>query len=77
MPHVEIKCFPGRTEEQKKKCAEKIAEDIADVLGCPVSCVSVVIKEVPKEEWKEKVWDMDIVPNEKYLYKKPVYRELT
>ncbi|MGE5632755.1 MAG: tautomerase family protein [Caulobacteraceae bacterium] len=73
MPHVVIKCFPGRTDEQKKKCADKIAEDIADILGCSVSSVSVAIKDIPKEEWKEKVWDADIVPNEKYLYKKPGY----
>lgn len=26
MPHVEIKCFSGRTDEQKRKCAEKVAE---------------------------------------------------
>jgi len=26
MPHVEIKCFPGRTENQKKLCAEKVSE---------------------------------------------------
>ena len=25
MPHIIIKCFPGRTEEQKKKCAESVA----------------------------------------------------
>ncbi|NLX77238.1 MAG: 4-oxalocrotonate tautomerase [Clostridiaceae bacterium] len=73
MPHVEIKCFPGRTDEQKKKCADKIAEDIADILGCSVSSVSVAIIDVPEEEWKEKVWDTDIIPNEKYLYKKPGY----
>lgn len=73
MPHVEIKCFPGRTDDQKKKCADKIAEDIADILGCDVSSVSVAIKDISKEEWKEKVWDTDIVPNEKYLYKKPGY----
>ena len=73
MPHVEIKCFPGRTDEQKKKCADKIAEDIADILGCSVSSVSVAIIDVPEEEWKEKVWDTDIIPNDKYLYKKPGY----
>lgn len=73
MPHVEIKCFPGRTDEQKKKCADKIAEDIADILGCSVSSVSVAIIDVPEEEWKEKVWDTDIIPIEKYLYKKPGY----
>lgn len=73
MPHAEIKCFPGRTDEQKKKCADKIAEDIADILGCKVSSVSVAIMDVPEEEWKEKVWDADIAPNERYMYKKPGY----
>ena len=27
MPHIEIKCFPGRTEEQKALLANKLAED--------------------------------------------------
>jgi 4-oxalocrotonate tautomerase len=73
MPHVEIKCFPGRTEEQKQRCAEKVAEDIAETLGCELSAVSVAIIDVPREEWKEKVLDVDIIPNEKYLYIKPGY----
>jgi len=73
MPHVEIKCFSGRTDEQKTHCAEKIAEDIAEILGCDTSSVSVAIKDVPQEDWKEKVWDADIVPDENYLYKKPGY----
>lgn len=34
MPHVEIKCFTGRTDEQKRVCAERIAEIIAETLGC-------------------------------------------
>ncbi len=73
MPHVEIKCFSGRTDEQKTRCAEKIAEDIAEILGCNTSSVSVAIKDIPEAEWKEKVWDTNIVPDEKYLYKKPGY----
>lgn len=73
MPHVEIKCFPGRTEQQKKECSEKIAEVIAETLGCKTSSVSVAIKDVSEDEWKEKVWDASIVPDEKYLYKKPGY----
>lgn len=43
MPHVEIKCFTGRTNEQKKACAEKISEVISETLGCRESSVSVVI----------------------------------
>ncbi len=34
MPHVDIKCFSGRTEEQKRKCANQIAEVIANTLTC-------------------------------------------
>ena len=37
MPHVDIKCFAGRTEEQKRECANQIAEVIANTLGCEMS----------------------------------------
>lgn len=73
MPHVEIKCFSGRTDEQKTECAEKIAEVIANTLGCKTSSVSVSIKDVDEEKWKEEVWDKEIVLNEDFLYKKPGY----
>ena len=73
MPHVEIKCFPGRTDDQKRKCAEKIADVIADTLGCKTSSVSVAIKDIPEDEWKTKVWDSSIVPDDQYLYKRPGY----
>ena len=33
MPHVEIKCYPGRTEEVKTKCAEEVAKAIAETMG--------------------------------------------
>ena len=74
MPHIEIKCYPGRSEEQKKLCAEKVAQASADALGCKLSSVSVAIKEIEKENWKKDVWDKQIVPDEKYLYKKPEYK---
>ena len=73
MPHIEIQCFPGRTDEQKTLCAEKIAEAVAETLGCNTSSVSVAIKEVPQDQWKSRVWDRCIVPDEEFLYKKPGY----
>ena len=73
MPHAEINCYPGRTEEQKKQCAEKIAQDIAEILGCPVSAVSVAIREINQENWKQQIWDEKIVPAEKELYVRPGY----
>lgn len=73
MPHVDIKCFAGRTDEQKKECADKIAEVIADTLGCELTSVSVAIKDVAQADWKDAVWDKYIVPDEKFMYKKPGY----
>ena len=73
MPHVEISCYPGRTEEMKQKCAEKIAEDIAATLGCNLSSVSVVIREIPQDDWKDRIWDRKIAPAGQDLYVKPGY----
>ena len=73
MPHVEIKCFEGRSDELKKECAMKVAKTVAEVLNVNLSSVSVAIKDYMPADWKEQVWDKDIVPDEKYLYKKPEY----
>lgn len=73
MPHVVIKCFPGRSEKQKKECAEKISEVIANTLGCKIESVSVAIKDIPENSWKTEVWDKEIKPDEKALFKKPGY----
>ncbi|SMC35741.1 4-oxalocrotonate tautomerase [Oscillospiraceae bacterium] len=71
MPHVVIKCFPGRSEEVKKACADKVAADIAETLGVNLSSVSVAIREVPKEDWKE-LFDSEIM-TEEALYLRPGY----
>lgn len=73
MPHVEINCFFGRTDEQKNECAMRIAEIISETLDCKISSVSVVIKDVEQAEWKSEIWDKKIVPDEQFLYKKPGY----
>ncbi len=73
MPHVEIKCYPGRSEEVKARCAEEITRAITETLGCDASSVSVAIKEIEKSDWKAQVWDTQIKPEEETLYKKPGY----
>ena len=72
MQHVEIKCFPGRTEEQKTRCAEEVTKAIAETMGCNESSVSVAIKEIAQDDWKSQVWDTQIAPDNN-LYKKPGY----
>jgi 4-oxalocrotonate tautomerase len=43
-------------------------------LGCKQTSVSVAIKEVKEEDWKEEVWDKCIVGEKEYLVKEPGYR---
>ena len=73
MPHVEVKCYAGRTDEQKKLCAERIAEVVAETLDCTLAGISVAVKDVEKEDWKTEVWDKVIVPDREYMYKEPGY----
>lgn len=73
MPHVDIKCYPGRTEEQKKRLEERIAEDVAEIFGTRLGSVSVAIEDVQQEDWKEQVWDREIAPKRGRLYKEPGY----
>ena len=74
MPHVEVKCYPGRTEEQKIALAKKIQEDMVEIFGTKETSVSIAIKEVNQEDWKKDVWDVSIMPEMDSLYVKPGYK---
>lgn len=74
MPHIEIKCYPGRSEEAKKALADKIAADVIEMLGVGEKSVSIAITEVDKENWKKDVWDVSIAPDMDKLYVKPDYK---
>ena len=73
MPHISIKIFPGKTEEEKQLIADKIVNDFMELLGYGADPLSVSIEEVSKKEWKEKVYDAEIMAHEEKLYKKPGY----
>lgn len=72
MPHIEIKMYKGRTKEQKQKCADDVAKALAESLGCNLSSVSVSIKDIEPDNWKDEVYDKEII-NSDTLYKKPGY----
>ncbi len=74
MPHVVVKLWPGRSEEQKTKLAEAIVNDVMTHLKSSESSVSVTIEEVKQEEWTEKVYKPDIQAKWDKLYKKPGYK---
>jgi len=73
MPHVIVKLWPGKSEQQKVRLAEKIVEDVTKVLNYGEESVSVAFEEVDSQDWAEKVYQPDIVRNSDRLYKKPGY----
>ena len=76
MPHVIVKLYPGRTEEQKRRLAGKIVRDVVEIAKCAEKSVSVAIVEVNPEDWTEKVYKPDILNSAHPLYKKPGYNPL-
>jgi 4-oxalocrotonate tautomerase len=76
MPHVIVKLWPGKSEQQKKRLAEAIAEDVVSILELGEESVSVSIEEIEPQDWTEKVYKPDILNKPKTLYKKPGYNPL-
>ena len=74
MPHVIVKLYPGRTEEQKENMTERFVQAVIECLGAPETSVSVSFEEVDKERLKEEVYLPDIVEKENTLYRKPGYQ---
>jgi 4-oxalocrotonate tautomerase len=73
MPHVIVKLWPGKTEQQKTRLAEQITEAVTDTLGYGDESVSVAFEEVTAKDWKAKVYQPDILSHPEKLYKKPGY----
>ena len=73
MPHVFVKLWPGRSEQQKEQLSEAIARDVMEILNAAEESVSISIEEVSSKDWKEKVFDPDIKGKQGTLYKKPGY----
>jgi 4-oxalocrotonate tautomerase len=73
MPHVIVKLWPGKSEQQKRRLAQAITDDVMKVLRYGEESVSVAFVEVDPNDWGEKVYEPDIVRNADTLYKKPGY----
>jgi 4-oxalocrotonate tautomerase len=74
MPHVIVKLWPGRTEQQKIELAKAIVKDVITYADCGEESVSVAIEEIKAEDWAEKVYKPDILNGRGKLYKKPGYK---
>ena len=73
MPHVIVKLFTGKTEEQKHRLADAITADVMRLLHYGQESVSVGFEEVDAKHWAEQVYQPDVVDKADTLYKKPGY----
>lgn len=73
MPHVIVKLWPGKSEQQKARLARAILKDVTETLHYGEESVSVSMEEVAAREWLEKVYKPDIEAKPDQLYKKPGY----
>jgi 4-oxalocrotonate tautomerase len=72
MPHVIVKLWPGKTEQQKRQLAERITQDVMDVLHYGDESVSVAFEEISSRDWAEKVYKPDIVNQRANSTRSPV-----
>ena len=73
MPHVIVKLWPGKSENQKAKLAEEITKAMMTILNYGDESVSVAMEEVRADDWMDKVYKPDILGMPNLIYKKPGY----
>ena len=76
MPHVIVKMWSGKSEQQKTRMAEEVTKAVMSSLGYGADSVSVSVEEVAPGDWTEKVYKPDILGGPGKLYKKPGYNPL-
>jgi len=72
MPHVLVKLYSGRSEQQKAALAAALSAAVVSTLKLDEKSVSVAIEDVDPENWTQDVYKPDIANNPK-IYKKPGY----
>lgn len=75
MPHVVVKLWPGKTEEQKVRLAQAITKDVTEILGYGDQSVSVAMEEIEPQDWLARVYKPELKDKLNTLYKKPGYTE--
>jgi 4-oxalocrotonate tautomerase family enzyme len=73
MPHVIVKFYPGRSQEQKNQLANEIVKSVVEIAGCEQKSVSVAIEEVEPDDWAETVYQPDIIDKKENLVVTPGY----
>jgi len=51
MPILKVQTWSGITKEQKQDYVEALTRESVRILDCPPEAVTVLIEEIPKENW--------------------------
>ena len=73
MPHVIVKLWPGKSEPQKQKLADKITQAIGETLHYGEESPLGRLRRDCGKDWTEKVYKPDILGKKSTLYKQPGY----
>lgn len=74
MPHVIVKLYSGRSEQQKQRIADEVTAAIIAATGSAAASISVSIEDVDPADWAERVYKPEIAGRPDRLYKQPGYR---
>jgi 4-oxalocrotonate tautomerase len=73
MPHVNVRMYAGRSEEDKARLAAAIGAALIQTLGSSERSISVAIEDVAPDDWMVEVYDPEIAGKTDRLYKRPGY----
>jgi 4-oxalocrotonate tautomerase len=73
MPHVTVRMYAGRTEEDKLRLAGAIGQALMQTLGSSERSISVAIEDVAPDDWMAEVYEPEITAKADRLYKRPGY----
>ena len=73
MPHITVKLWPGKSEQQKSRLTEAIVKDAMEILDAGDESLSVAFEEVAPQDWTKTVYNPEIRDKWDKLYKKPGY----
>jgi 4-oxalocrotonate tautomerase len=76
MPHIIVKLYSGRSEQQKALLADAVTRAVMNALKLGEESVSVAIEDVKPKDWAERVFRPDILGKPETIYKKPGYDPL-
>jgi 4-oxalocrotonate tautomerase len=73
MPHIVVKLYAGRSDQQKAALAEAVTKTVMETIGAGRDSISVAIEDVDPKDWTDRVYKPDISGKPDTIYKKPGY----